>query len=167
MSELSAIQFGKTFDPIRRKVDDESEGRKRDMEPDATRQESDQDKSMWEDDEDRAANFIVTNHPIYKYKKLPNIIKIKNPTEGEVAIFVKRTIPKAARFHKKREDNDPHRFFLSELMLYTGYTDEEQLGANDEEKCRKLYLEKKDDIQLVKSYMMPYLEGIEEARYYV
>ena len=165
LAELSAIQFGKTYDPIRRKVDDESETENE--VPDDAIQGGDQDESMWKDDEDRAANFIVTTHPIYKYKKLPKIIKIRNPQDGEVPILVKRAIPKAARFHKKREDNDPHRFFLSELMLYTAYTDENQLGANDEEKCRKLYLEKKDDIQLVKRYMMPFLEGIEEARYYV
>ena len=36
-----------------------------------------------------------------------------------------------------------------------------------ESQYRKLYLEKKEDIQFVKSYMMPYLEGVEEARFYV
>ena len=50
-------------------------------------------------------------------------------------------------------------------MLYTSYTDEDQLGANDEDKCRQLYLEKRDDIQFVKSYMMPFLEGVEEAQF--
>ena len=52
-------------------------------------------------------------------------------------------------------------------MLYTGYTDEQQLGADDEEKCRQLYLEKKDAIQFVKSHLMPFTEGVEEARHYV
>ena len=80
---------------------------------------------------------------------------------------MKRNQPKAARIHKKNEDKDPHRFFLSELMLYTGYTDEEQLGANDQDKCLKLYLEKKDAIQFVKSKMMPYTQGVEEARHYL
>ena len=87
--------------------------------------------------------------------------------EGEIPIFVKRSYPKAARMHKKREDNDPHRFFLSELMLYTGYTDEQQLGADDEKKCRDLYLKKKDAIQFVKSHLMPFTQGVEEARHYV
>ena len=80
---------------------------------------------------------------------------------------MKRHQPKAARIHKKREDNDPHRFFLSELMLYTAYTDEEQLGANNFEKCLDLYLEKKDAIQFVKSKLMPYTQGVEEARHYL
>ena len=42
-----------------------------------------------------------------------------------------------------------------------------QLGANDEDKCLKLYLEKKDAIQFVKSKMMPYTQGVEEARHYL
>ena len=52
-------------------------------------------------------------------------------------------------------------------MLYTAYTDEEQLGPNDEEKCTELYLEKQEAIQYVKSYMLPYAQGVEEARYQV
>ena len=52
-------------------------------------------------------------------------------------------------------------------MLYTGYTDEQQLGCDDETKCRNLYLSKKDDIQFIKSLMMPYAQGVEEARHYV
>ena len=38
---------------------------------------------------------------------------------------------------------------------------------DDEEKCKKLYLKKKDAIQVVKSYMMPFTQGVEEARHYV
>ena len=113
------------------------------------------------------ANYYITTNPNYNRKKLPKIIKINGAKEGEVPIYVKRSFPKAARIHKKRQDNDPHRFFLSELMLYTGYTDEEQLGANDEEKCLNLYLEKQDAINLIKSYMMPYAQGVEEARFQV
>ena len=79
----------------------------------------------------------------------------------------KRSFPKAARMHKKREDINPHRYFLSELMLYTGYTDEKQLGGDDEKKCRELYLENKDAIQYVKSHLMPFTDGVEEARHFV
>ena len=77
------------------------------------------------------------------------MIRIKDPVPGEVAIWVKRQHPKAARIHKKREDNNPHRFFLSELMLYTGYTDEKQLGCDDEKKCRDMYIQKQNDIQFI------------------
>ena len=51
-------------------------------------------------------------------------------------------------------------------MLYTGFTDEEQLGSN-EMKCMDLYMRKKDSIQFVKSLMMPCTDGVDEARHYV
>ena len=52
-------------------------------------------------------------------------------------------------------------------MLYTGYTDEQDLGCDDEEKCRELYLKNKDAIQFVKMHMMPFTEGVEEARHFI
>ena len=52
-------------------------------------------------------------------------------------------------------------------MLYTGYTDEQQLGCDDEKMCRELYLKKINAIQSVKKLLMPFTEGVEEARYYV
>ena len=52
-------------------------------------------------------------------------------------------------------------------MLYTGYTDEKQLGCDDEEKCKAIYLRKQNDILLVKRLMMPFTQGVEDARYYV
>ena len=93
-----------------------------------------------EEEDERVANYIITTNPKYKNIELPNMIKIKDPFPGEVPIWVKRGFPKAARIHKKREEKDSHKFFLSELMLYTGWTDEKQLGSHDEEKCRKLYI---------------------------
>ena len=60
-----------------------------------------------------------------------------------------------------------YRFFLSELMLYTGYTDEEQLGCDDEKRCCELYLKKKDAIQHVKMHIMPFTDGVDEARHFV
>ena len=53
-------------------------------------------------------------------------------------MWEKRFFPKAARFHKKKEDTDPSRYSLSELMLYKGFTDEKDLGSQDETKCRHI-----------------------------
>ena len=50
-------------------------------------------------------------------------------------------------------------------MLYTGYTDEEQLGCDDEQKCCELYLKMKDAIQHVKMHMMPFTDGVDKARH--
>ena len=79
---------------------------------------------------------------------------------GEVAIWRKRDSPKAMRIHKKKEDTDPHRYFLSELMLYTAYTDEQELGCDDEKKCRDLYLENRENIQYVKRHLLPFAQGV-------
>ena len=170
LGELTPIQFGKIYDPIRRnnkdeELQDEPCEETNNVQINGTEQTTNE--PQWKDEEDRVANFYITADPQYHNKRLPKIIKIKDPRCGEVSIYVKRNQPKAARIHKKKEDNDPHRYFLSELMLYTAYTDEEQLGANDFEKCLELYLEKKDAIQFVKSKMMPFTQGVEEARHYL
>ena len=52
-------------------------------------------------------------------------------------------------------------------MLYYGFTDEEELGADDEQKCLVNYLENETGITFVKQHLLPYMEGIEEARHYV
>ena len=52
-------------------------------------------------------------------------------------------------------------------MLYKGFTDEEDLGVNDENKCKNLYLRNKDAIQEVKRHLLPYAQAVEEARHYV
>ena len=168
LGELSSIQFAKMYDPMRRKktefIEEEDSN---DSKENVIYQNDEEDNHPWKDEEDRVANYYVTCNPLYHNIPLPKTIKIKNPREGEIPIYEKRTFPKAARFHKKREDTDPHRFFLSELMLYTGYTDEQQLHCDNEDECRKLYLSKRDAIQYVKSHMLPFAQGVEEARYYV
>ena len=164
LNELCPVQFGKMFQPIQRRKEDETEEKKGgyDIEVGNTVEEA-----IEKDNENDPSKYIITTNPHYKKIKLPTIIKIKDPLPGEVAIWVKRKFPKAARMHKKTQDNNPHRFFLSELMLYTGYSDEQQLGCNDEDKCRQLYLEKQEDIQFVKKHLMPFAQGVEEARHFV
>ena len=91
----------------------------------STEKETSQNNSdPWIDDDDRIANFYVTGNLKYDHIPLPKIIKLKNCNPGEVTLMEKCSFPKAARMHKKREDNNPHRFFLSELMLYSspGYS---------------------------------------------
>ena len=120
-----------------------------------------------EDEDDyEVANIIITPRPFMRVP-LPKIIKIKDPLPGEVALWKKRDFPKAMRIHKKSQDKDPYRYFLSELMLYSAYTDEQELGCDDEERCKEIYLENKENIQYVKRYVMPFSQGVEEARHYV
>ena len=184
LEELSAIQFGKMYQPYQRQKSDKEQDFKNkegkdiendpnfknkedrdfknnEMKDEIDNKETDKNnREPWIDAEDRVANFYITANTKYHYIRLPQTIMLKNPYPGEVPIFKKRSFPKAARIHKKRADTDPHRFFLSELMLYTGYTDEQQLGCDDEAKCREIYLKKQNDILFVKNLMMPFTQGV-------
>ena len=52
-------------------------------------------------------------------------------------------------------------------MLYKGFQDENELGANDEAKCRDLYFQNEEAIKFVKSHLMPFAQGVDEARHYI
>ena len=82
------------------------------------------DEYYWTDEEDRVTNVYITINSKYDHKQLPSTITLKDCQPGEVSIWKKRSFPKAARFHKKREDADPNRYFLSELMLDKGVIEE-------------------------------------------
>ena len=101
IEELRAIHFAKMYDPIRRKSQDEDQDNSASSQQKATNSQTSTNKEPWTDEEDRVANFFITTNPDYNKKKLPNIIKISNTGDGEVAIYVKRSFPKAARVHKK------------------------------------------------------------------
>ena len=175
LEELSPTQFGKMFQPVSRKKTDQSkeDDEKKQMEDNEEGNNVEDDAhgeiivGEREENEDKIVTYYITTNPIHSEKRLPKFIKIKDPVPGEVTLWERRSFPKAARMHKKQEDNNPHRFFLSELMLYTGWTNEQDLGCDDEVKCTKLYLKKYDSIQYVKKNTMPFAQGVEEARHYV
>ena len=167
LGKLRMIHFAKMYDPIRSKRTKEEEYNRSNENEEESQDGRPNDSDPWKDDEDRVANFYITGDKNYDYMRLPKIIKLKNGSDGEITLMEKRAFPKAARMHKKREDTNPHRFFLSELMLYTSYVDEKELGCDDEKMCRDLYLNDKDNIQYIKSYLMPFTEGVDEAIHYV
>ena len=167
LAAMPSLHFAKMFEPVRGRnkkenVIEESSDEEEDSQN--TDNNFDSNNTPWKDEEDRVANFYITTEEKYNHLRLPNYIQINDCQPGEVPLWKKKTFPKAARIHKKKEDTDPHRFFLSELMLYKGFTDEEELGANDEQKCMSLYIENKEAIQFVKSKLMPFAQGVEEAR---
>ena len=49
-------------------------------------------------------------------------------------------------------------------MLYTAFTDEKELWPNNESKCRKLYEKRKKEIEYTKKHLMPFTDGVQEAR---
>ena len=80
----------------------------------------------------------------------------------------KRRFPAAIRFHKKHQDVDSHKYFLSELMLYYPFRDEKlDLHSEDKDLCAELYIKEMENIKKVKEQVMEHLENAEEARYIV
>ena len=120
------------------------------------------------DENDIKFHYIMRADTDKEDTLLPKYIKLHPKYPGENNIMRKRRFPAAVRFHKKRKDVDPHKFFLSELMLYHPFRDEKQdLHSDNEELCAKLYMQEFDNIQKVKKQVMEHLENVEEARYMV
>ena len=109
-------------------------------------------------------NFLITGDPDEKRRPIPQILTLENPLPGEPKILHKRTFPRALRFFKKKFDMNPHRYYLTELMLYHPFRDENELFPDDPTKCEELYLKNMDQIKMVKAQVMPFLESVEEAQ---
>ena len=77
-----------------------------------------------EDDPNTKFHYIITEHDTLD-EEIPQYTKLKMQMPKENPIQCKRTYPAALRFHKTNRDNNPHKFFLSELMLYIHLRDEE------------------------------------------
>ena len=126
----------------------------------------DEDDAEDEDGDEFKFNFIMTfRENGKKGKPLPSLIKLLNPYPGEAVWMKKRSRPVALRYHKYQKDNDHKRYMLSEIMKYTPLDDEVE-----DDKIEELYNEMIDGvrkIEIVKRQVMPHLEGVTEARYYI
>ena len=108
LGALSILQFGRMFEPIRKRggeeefpIEDKFEGEDSDCEENNMANNGDNDP--WKDEDDRLANYYITTEDKYNKIPLPNIIRLKDCLPGEVPIWRKRTFPKAARIHKKNK----------------------------------------------------------------
>jgi hypothetical protein len=125
------------------------------------------DSSDDEEDPENKFHYIITENDEPKIE-LPNFIKLKDPLPKENPIMQKRSRPAAVRFHKPHKDNNPHKYFLSELMHYIPFRDEEkEFRPDDHEFIENLYKKNEERIKIIKSKVMEHLENVEEARYYV
>ena len=100
-------------------------------------------------------------------KKLPRYIELDNPLPREPKFLRKRKHPKALRYYKVKEESDPSRFFLQELMFYKSFDEETYSEWHDDGKCAEAFIGKTDEIKAVKNQIMEWLEDIDEARYHV
>ena len=114
-------------------------------------------------DDPNKFHFIMTSKK-GQLKALPKMIELKTTYPCDARFMVKRTFPAALRFHTVKMENDSKRFMLNELMLYRPLSEE----VKDDE-IETLYNEKEGDelkIDIVKSQVMEFLEGVTEARYH-
>ena len=95
---------------------------------------------------------------------LPNYIAIDSPYSGEPPFMRKRKSPAVIRFHKVKEKADPAAYFDSEALLYAPFRSEEELEARVNNAAQDGYQTLSEEIRLVKSQVMEYLESNEEAR---
>lgn len=177
LKDISAGQFLRMYDTYSKKKIDEDQGDKDENEapeenihininknsdpPEEAEAEAPDDDY----NEEYQFNFVMT------YLKegtrgtpLPEIIELKEKNLNESAFMKKRQFPKAVRFHKPNRANEPERYMLNELMLYSPHYDD-----IDKSRIHELFTENyngENKIRLVKNQVMPYLEGVEEARFY-
>ena len=101
-------------------------------------------------------------------EEIPKYFKLKEAFPKENPIMQKRSYPAALRFHKVNRENNPHKYFLSQLMLYIPFRDEEtEFRPDNPDLLEEIYLKNQEKIQKIKSKVMEHLESVEEARHYV
>ena len=122
-----------------------------------------EDLETWED---KKFDFVMTYLDNGSQgEPLPAKIKLNHDGFGEPPMMRKRIRPAALRFHKVKMHTDPDRFMTKELMLYYPLN-----GELDADQVVDLYAQRHGDdlkVDIVKRQVMPYLEGVEEARFYV
>ena len=95
-------------------------------------------------------HFIITEDDELG-EEIPKFFKLKETLPRENPIMQKRSFPAALRFHKVNKNNNPHKYFLSELMLYIPFQDEEaELRPDDPDILEKIYLKKQEKIRKIK-----------------
>ena len=135
---LCLVQFAKMMEITQRKPDDDDE-----LDVDV--------EELNLDEDDEKFHYIMVADDCIDKVPLPNMIKLMPKYPGENNVMRKRRFPAAIRFHKKRQDIDPHKYFLAELMLYYPFRDEKlDLHSDNEELCAQLYQEQYENIRKVK-----------------
>lgn len=173
LEDLCLAQFVKMYDSSNTKQEKEQDNAKKD-------DEFDDDKSIEENIDREAIKEIKMKfgsetkfHQLVQHdgslgKPLPSIIELINPLPNEPACMKKRSSPKALRFYKAKNDRDPSRFFLHELMLYKSFNRATYDGwCSDSKVCTDDYMKQSESIQKVKGQIMEWIENVEVARLYV
>ena len=138
------------------------------QEPENSEYDSNEEEEF-DDDNDPESKFhyIMDENEGYR-QELPKVIKLKDPYLKENPFMQKRLRPVAIRFHKPNRNTNPHKYFLSELMLYIPFRNEEiEFRPDDPEYLENVYIDNMERLLNIKGKVMEYLESVEEARYFV
>ena len=169
INELSYTQFGKRYIASRT-------GPKKSQEKDntANNAEGEDEEENFESEinegesnqfEKNISEELITKHSGkagHVKLELPKFIKLTNVKPGEPA-YMKLRSPYVIRFHKVNRSKKPHDYIFSELQKYKPFKSEAELFPDDYDACLALYIAEKENIQHVKSLLLPHLEGVEEG----
>ena len=102
---------------------------------------------------------------------LPKVIELNEAelVPGEAKFLHRRTFPAVMQTFRQKMTNDPHKFFLAELLHYRPHRDEAELFPDDIGACLDLYQEPvgpegKTKVQFVKEQVSEHLESVIESR---
>ena len=109
-----------------------------------------------------AEDFIFEYPPPKKRKRLPHFIPLHS-VDGKMS-YMKLRAKRVIRFHKFSNTKTPHEFYFTEMQKYLPFVDEEELFPGDIAKCKNLYESKLNEINFLKSQILPHLESVTTGR---
>ena len=166
LQNMCFAQFGRMYRTGAKPKSDEDQDDDFDEEDDEPEPDCDtnEDQQDFTDDFEKFHFVMTFRKEGKKGKKLPKYITLKDGSPGVVSTMRKRTFPAALRFQKVKEANNPDQFMFNEVMLYYPLTKE--LEKHEVKALFEDDWNGKTKVQIVKSQVMEYLQGVEEARYF-
>lgn len=113
---------------------------------------------------------VICPHLKEQRKKEPVFLPKTIELEKGLGVMRLRTLPFVLRMHKFKENEDPHQFFYSELVLYRHWRNEDELKEDSHEDCLALFNEESPNnpeisyIAEVKENIFPEKNNVELAR---
>ena len=90
-------------------------------------------------------------------------MQLESPLPGEPPYLRRRTFPRAIRFFKQKEDVDPYKFYLQQLILFHPFRSENEF-PKDAEECKIKYFDNETKINRVQAKVMPFMVSVQKAR---
>ena len=91
---------------------------------------------------------------------LPQYIKLRK----NLGYMKLRNDPSVLRYHKAREDKNPHEYAYSQLMLYRPWMKEKELPEKDYDACLDMLDELSEHLVSLQEKLFPHKKAVEEGR---